>query len=166
MLTSTPKEKHEKPVILSDGTVWEPYPPLLLKPPELRLSIEDIKSMQTRRTRSFPELPESNPDSRAKAVKLLESEPTRETAKSLLDKAHFDVLREIFILCSDRSAEMNIRIKAHRWLNQRISWFGTATLRSAALDEHQELVKLVMDSLWLADCRTGIFAPSDLLDYL
>ena len=163
MATPTPKEK---PVYLSDGTLWTPPPPLKLKPPELRLSVADIESMHALNIRSIIRLPEPNPELRMKAVKILESEPSRENARSLLDAANFEVLREIFILYSDRSAELDIRMKAHKWLNQRISWFGRATLQSAAIDGHEEFQKLVRDSLWIADCNTGMFAPSDILDYL
>ncbi len=164
MATPEPKEKREKPIYLSDGTLWTPYPPLKLKPPELRLSIEDMKNMRARGTPTFPRLPESNPDLRAKVLKLLESEPMRKTVKPLLDD--FETLKELFLLYSDRSVETETRIKASRWLNHKVSLFGGETLQSAAITGHKELQELVRDSLWVSDCNTGLLAPSDILDYL
>ena len=162
MAVPTPKGK---PVYLSDGTLWTPYPPLRLKPPEQRLSIEQLKSLPPVALRGL-KIPEANPIARARAIKFLRSEPERKAAKQILDDLYYDVLKEIFVLYSDRSTEMGTRLRAAKWLNQKVYRFGATTLQSAALTEYKDLSELVRKSSWALDCHTGVFAPTDILIYL
>ena len=162
MAVPTPKRK---PVYLSDGTLWTPYPPLRLKPLELRLSIEEFKSLPPVAPKG-PKVPESDSIARTKAAKFLGLEPERKIAKLMLNDLNYSILREIFILYSDRSTEMGTRLRAAKWLNQKVYRFGATTLQSAALTEYKELSELVRKSSWALDCHTGVFAPTDILIYL
>ncbi len=152
----------QKPVYLADGTLWALPAPLTLKPPHLRLSIEEINSMELPPERKII-IPDCNPELRAAAFALLSNEPTREEAKLLLDKKHYGILREIFILYSDSTVDIKIRLSAAKWLGQRLSPFRkNATLQNTAIEENKELGKITRDAWWLVNGSTGIYAPNDL----